>query len=181
MSQWAAYCYNCKMNTTTGTSPFYAMHAVEPRQPIDFLLPRVDGQDPPANITELSNRIGEINAAVEKGVEALHQSYAQRNKHVRGARDFTAGDLVWKMRVYPESFEKAGIDTKFHMPYEPEPYLVLERRSAQHSRVRPAWNPSAKYEDIHHGRLKHCRPREDAIQFPLAVPVQVPAVDDDAD
>ena len=181
VSQWAAYCYNCKMNTTTGTSPFYAMHAVEPRQPIDFLLPRVDGQDPPANITELSNRIGEINAAVEKGVEALHQSYAQRNKHVRGARDFTAGDLVWKMRVYPESFEAAGIDTKFHMPYEPEPYPVLERRSAQHSRVRPAWNPSAKYEDIHHGRLKHCRPREDAIQFPMAVPVQVPAADDDAD
>ena len=39
-ARWASYCYNCSYNSTTGTSPFYALHAVEPRQPMDFLLPR---------------------------------------------------------------------------------------------------------------------------------------------
>ena len=178
---WATYCYNAKYNTTTGTSPFYAKHAVEPKQPVDFLLPRVGGLEAPRSIAELSDRIGEINEAVEQGVARLHSSYVQRNANLRGARDFRAGDQVWKHRVYPESFEAAGIDTKFHLPFEPEPYLVLERRSERHSRIRLAHNDAAPYEDVHHLRLKLCAPRDDAIQFHQAVPLPSSAHGSDSD
>jgi hypothetical protein len=178
---WATYCYNAKYNTTTGTSPFYAKHAVEPKQPVDFLLPRVGGLEAPRSIAELSDRIGEINEAVEQGVARLHSSYVQRNANLRGARDFRAGDQVWKHRVYPESFEAAGIDTKFHLPFEPEPYLVLERRSERHSRIRLAHNDAAPYEDVHHLRLKLCAPRDDAIQFHQAVPLPSSAHESDSD
>jgi len=178
-ARWASYCYNCSYNSTTGTSPFYALHAVEPRQPMDFLLPRPDASPAPANITELADRIDRINESVAEGVAKLHASYAQRNKDLKGVRDFKAGDLVWKHRVYPESFEVAGIDTKFHFPFYPEPYVVLERRSLQHSRVRLAHTDTAEYEDLHHQRLKLCTPREDAIQFRFAVPLE--DARDDAD
>ena len=87
-------------------------------------------------------------------------------------RDFKAGDLVWKHRVYPDSFETAGIDKKFHFPFYPEPYVVLERRSLQHSRIRLAYKTDDSYEDIHHLRLKPCVPRDDAIQFRFAVPIE---------
>jgi hypothetical protein len=170
-ARWAAYCYNCKYNTTTGTSPFYALHAVEPTQPIDFLMPRPTTRPVPADITELADRIGQINLAVEEGVAKLHQSYQARNASLRGVREYQAGDLVWKHRLYPESFEVAGIDTKWFLPFEPEPYMVLARRSAQHSRIRLAYNTQAKPEGVHHQRLKHCSPREDALQFELAVPL----------
>ena len=35
------YCLNTKYQSTTGTSPFYAIHAIEPRPPIDFPVPRI--------------------------------------------------------------------------------------------------------------------------------------------
>ena len=171
-SKWATYAYNCKYHNTIGTSPFYALHAVEPRQPIDFLMPRAAPDTPHASIAELANRIERINNAVTEGVAKLHASYAQRNKDLRGVRDFKAGDLVWKHRVYPDSFETAGIDKKFHFPFYPEPYVVLERRSLQHSRIRLAYKTDDSYEDIHHLRLKPCVPRDDAIQFRFAVPIE---------
>ena len=170
-ARWAAYCYNCKYHTTIGTSPFYALHAVEPTQPIDFLLPRPTGQPVPQSITELADRITEINTAISDGVDKMQKGYEKRNDNLRGVRDFKAGDLVWKHRLYPESFEVAGIDTKWFLPFAPEPYIVLERRSDQHSRVRLAYDPTAKYEDVHHQRLRLCSPRDDAIQFELAVPL----------
>ena len=67
------------------------------------------------------------------------------------------------------------------MPYQPEPYLALERRSAQHSRIRLAHDDEASYEDVHHQRLKHCTPHEDAIQFNLAVPLPDGTDDNDSD
>ena len=170
-ARWAAYCYNCKYNTTTGTSPFYALHAVEPTQPIDFLMPRPTTRPVPKDITELADRIGQINEAIEIGVEALHKSYQARNASLRGVKDFQPGDLVWKHRLYPESFKVAGIDTKWFLPYDPEPYMVLERRSQQHCRIRLAYDTTAPVEDIHHQRLKRCSPREDALQYDLVVPV----------
>ena len=51
------------------------------------------------NITEPADRIDRINEAVAVGVAKLHASYAQRNKGLKGVRDFKAGSLVWKHRV----------------------------------------------------------------------------------
>jgi hypothetical protein len=139
---------------------------------MDFLLPRPAESPAPTDITELAGRIDRINEPVAEGVAKLHASYAQRNKDLKGVRDFKAGDLVWKHRVYPESFEAAGIDTKFHFPFYPEPYVVLERRSLQHSRIRLAHTDAAAYEDLHHQRLKLCTPRGGAIQPRFAVPLE---------
>ena len=169
--KWACYCLNTKYQSTIGTSPFYAIHAIEPRLPIDFLLPRASDSPAPKDITELADMIDKVNVAVQRGVEKLHNSYAQRNQELRGLRDFRAGDLVYKHRVYPESFKVAGIDKKYHLPFYPEPYVVLQRRSAFHSRIRLAYDTNAKYEDIHHQRLKFCVPYDDAIQFRFAVPI----------
>jgi hypothetical protein len=84
---------------------------------------------------------------------------------------------VYKHRVYPESFKVAGIDQKYHLPFYPEPYVVLQRRSDYHSRIRLAYNDNAPYEDIHHQRLKFCVPYNDAIQFRFAIPILPPAKD----
>ena len=176
-AKWACYCLNTKYQSTIGTSPFYAIHAIEPRLPIDFLMPRISNSPAPKSITDLADMIDRVNVAVQRGVEKLHNSYALRNKELRGVRDFQAGDLVYKHRVYPESFKVAGIDKKYHLPFYPEPYVVLQRRSDYHSRIRLAYNDNAPYEDIHHQRLKFCVPYNDAIQFRFAAPIPPPSKD----
>jgi hypothetical protein len=180
-SAWATYCYNTKYHTTIGTSPFYACHGTEPRMPIDFLLPRTTSGSHHITLAELSDRIDRINEAVQAGVDKLHARNAVRNDTLARVREFAAGDLVWKERRYPGKFTQAGIDTKWFVPYQPEPYLVLERRSAQHSRIRLAHDDEASYEDVHHQRLKHCTPHEDAIQFNLAVPLPDGTDNNDSD
>lgn len=139
---------------------------------MDFLLPRPTESPAPKDITELADRIDRTN-------ESVAESYAQRSKGLKGVRGFKAGDLVWKHRVYPEGFEAAGIDKKFHFPFYPEPYVVPERQSLQHSRIRLAHNDTAAYESLHHQRLKLCTPREDAIQLRFAAPLENTLDDND--
>ena len=93
-------------------------------------------------------------------------------------RGFQAGGLVYKHRAYPESFKVAGIDKKYHLPFYPEPYVVLQRRSGYHSRIRLAYNGNAPYGGIHHQRLTFCVPYNDAIQFRFAAPILPPTQDD---
>ena len=123
-----------------------------------MLLPTtIPGEEP--SITELSDRVRAIEESIRTSTDKLAEGY-----HVpRRTLNLTAGDLVYRHRVYPASFKKAGIDTKFWLPWRPELYLVLEKRSPQYVRVRPAADPSAAVEDVSIRQLKRYTPRADAL------------------
>jgi len=163
--KWACMQYNISYNSTIGMTPYYATYGREPSTALSTLIAAPPAEDESMDITGLVNRIERIDAAIKKGTDALEASYGVRNAELRRTQSFDIGDLVYVHRVYPESFVAAGIDTKFWMPFRPELYVVLEKRSVRIYRVRRADNLNDKTMDIHVQRLKAYEPRENALKF----------------
>ena len=169
--KWAVMFYNWSYHSSIGMSPFYATHGREANTTLSELIATPANGDEHMDITTLLARIQRVEEEIKRGTEALAAANGKRNEGIKRTRSFSVNDLVYLDRVYPDSFVTAGIDTKFWMPYRPELYIILEKRSERIYHIRRADNPNEKVLTIHVQRLKPYEPRENALRFEdFAVP-----------
>jgi hypothetical protein len=163
-ARYAALVYNQSYHTTIGTSPYFVRHGSHPRTAADI----VTGIDPPteANWPPLiADQRCAIDTSVAASIAALGSSYDKRNASLRGARTFVVGDKVYLHQVYPESFDRAGVDVKLYPAFRPELFVVLDVVSPQLYRIQELGHPTGFNDIVHVQRLKPFRPRQDALNF----------------
>ena len=163
-AKFAAFSYNQSYNSTIGTSPFFVCHGRHPRTTTDIQL-GTDKLQPPVPLNDLAALQFDVDADVTASIRRLGESYTSRNASLRRTRTFEKGDMVFLHRVYPDSFNKAGIDVAFYLPFHHTLYEVQSVLSPQVCRIRDAAIPSAKPFDVHIQRLKPSTPRLDALFY----------------
>jgi hypothetical protein len=163
-ARYAALIYNQSYHTTTGTSPYFIRHGAHPRTATDV----VTGTDPPRE-ADWHLLVQEHRAAIDlfvvDSIVALGASYDRRNASIRGAHTFSIGDKVYLHQVYPESFDRAGVDVKLFPAFRPELFVVTEVVSPQLCRIQEDGMPTGFNDVVHVQRLKPFAPRTDALSF----------------
>ena len=180
-ARFCAFSYNQSYNSTIGTSPFFVCHGRHPRTTTDIQL-HADTLEPPVPLNDLAALQAEVDDSVRSAIRKLGETYTSRNASLRRTRTFEVDDLVFLHRVYPDSFNKAGIDVAFYLPFHHTLYKIVQVRSPQVCRIQDSTNPLAKSFDVHIQRLKPSHPRTDALFYedfydpafplPLATPTR---------
>eukprot|EP00729_Bicosta_minor_P018393 gene18393-33968_t len=129
-AKFAAFSYNQSYNTTIGTSPYFVRHGRHPRTTTDIQLDNDDLQ-PPLPLNDLAELQATVDAEVTAAIRRLGESYTSRNASLKRTRTFAVDDLVYLHRVYPDSFDKAGIDVAFYLPFHHNLYKVISVPSPQ--------------------------------------------------
>jgi transposase InsO family protein len=163
-ARFAAFSYNQSYNSTIGTSPYFVRHGRHPRTTTDIQL-QTDDLNDPVPMNELADLQVCVDQEVSDAIRRLGESYTARNSTLKRQRIYAVGDKVYLHRVYPDSFDKAGIDVAFYLPFHHTVYEITAIPSAQIARISDPTDPSKKPFDVHIQRLKPVHPRHDALFY----------------
>lgn len=169
-ARWSAWSYNTSYNSTTGTTPYFAVHGREPRLLSDVVFNRADAADS-LTLSQLITRVNDVARTTRASINKMHDKYIQRNADLKRTRAYAEGDRVWLHRVFPGR-TRAGTDRKWFFPFRPEPYRITDLMPITHARIKPV--DGGKSQIVHLRRLKPYRPQADAFDFSDLLPQSEP-------
>lgn len=124
-----------------------------------------DDLQSPLPLNDLAELQATVDAEVTAAIRRLGESYTSRNASLKRTRTFAVDDLVYLHRVYPDSFDKAGIDVAFYLPFHHNLYKVISVPSPQICVIQDTSSASSKPFSVHIQRLKPSTPKSDALFY----------------
>ena len=112
----AVWGHNCSVHSSTGVSPFFLMHGVEPNTGIDIVLGQVSKD------IDAATRLQQVLPEVRERIRAAQEDYKERYDQNRAEPTFKVNDLVLLHR--PQFDIAPGKSRKLIRPWH-GPYKIL--------------------------------------------------------
>ena len=151
----ALFAYRNSRHTSTGVSPFLAVHGKEARMPLDFILnessthvmPVADYVDQVRQVIHKTHQ--KVTTNMEKAQQHQQKSYDQHYR-TQSSIPLSVGQKVW---LYNPAVPRGG-SRKFHRPWS-GPYIILHWVGEVNYYIQPVSGHKRSLV-VHRNRLKSC-------------------------
>ena len=153
----ALFAYRNSRHTSTGVSPFLAVHGREARMPLDFSL---NGQESSTHVMPVADYVDQVRQVIHKTQQKVTTNMEKAQQHQQKSYDqhyrtqssipLLVGQKVW---LYNTAVPRGG-SRKFHRTWS-SPYIILLRVGEVNYCIQPVSGHKRSLV-VHRNRLKSC-------------------------
>ena len=140
------FAFNSSPSSSTGTSPFKALHGFQPRSPLSF--------PPPTEKCDSSDRVSDLQRLqqdVQVAVERSHQKQKDYADQRRRKQPLTIGDLV---KIKTDHFKVPGLHCRKLKDKYAGPYRIIKQKSPVSFELELPEHLSSKFPAFHVDKLR---------------------------